>query len=44
MAYKCLNCGKKIESLPEGVVRCPVCGYRVVSKLRDNISKEIKAI
>ncbi|MBI4017575.1 MAG: DNA-directed RNA polymerase subunit P [Candidatus Aenigmarchaeota archaeon] len=35
MVYKCLNCRKEVsvEDLKKRV-RCPYCGYRILSKVR----------
>jgi len=43
MAYKCVRCGKVIENLPEGIIRCPSCSFRVLEKVRAEVSKEVKA-
>ncbi len=40
MAYVCLHCGKEIKNL-EKFIRCPYCGYRVLSKKRSSLAKEI---
>lgn len=41
--FKCGRCGEKFEALPKGVLRCPVCAYKVIFKLRDPITKKIQA-
>ncbi len=43
MAYKCLRCGKVIDELPEGIIRCPSCSFRVLEKIRAEVVKEVKA-
>ena len=43
MAYKCTKCGEEIDKMPEGIIRCPVCAHKVMSKRRDNVAKEIRA-
>lgn len=41
--YKCINCGEKIETLPKGTIRCPVCAFKIISKEREPITKKLKA-
>jgi DNA-directed RNA polymerase subunit RPC12/RpoP len=41
--YKCGKCGKEIDSMAEGIVRCPVCAYKVLYKQRAPVTKTIKA-
>ena len=41
--YKCGNCGESFVQLPEGVIRCPKCAFKVLYKVRDPIAKELKA-
>lgn len=43
MAYKCAKCGTEVQNVYEGLVRCPSCGYRILYKLREPISKTVKA-
>jgi len=43
MAYKCLRCGKVIDELPEGIIRCPSCSFRVLEKIRAEVVEEVKA-
>ncbi|MBN2067723.1 MAG: DNA-directed RNA polymerase subunit P [Candidatus Diapherotrites archaeon] len=43
MPYKCGKCGEIIKELPEGVIRCPVCAYKVLYKVRDPIAKDVQA-
>ncbi|PIN85408.1 MAG: DNA-directed RNA polymerase subunit P [Candidatus Diapherotrites archaeon CG11_big_fil_rev_8_21_14_0_20_37_9] len=42
--YMCLNCRKEVSMLLPGTIRCPSCGYKVFSKLREPITKTVKAI
>ncbi|MEM4256996.1 MAG: DNA-directed RNA polymerase subunit P [Candidatus Diapherotrites archaeon] len=44
MPYKCLQCGKEVNSIMPGFIRCPSCGFKVFSKTRDKITKTIKAV
>jgi DNA-directed RNA polymerase subunit P len=44
--YKCVKCGSEVsasqlELTPE--VKCPVCGFRVLRKVRPPIVKKVKA-
>jgi len=44
--YKCVKCGSEVsasqlELTPE--VKCPVCGFRVLRKIRPPIVKKVKA-
>lgn len=41
--YKCGKCGAVFDRLPQGVIRCPQCAYKILYKVRDPIAKEIKA-
>lgn len=43
MPYVCGKCGKIIDSLPEGVIRCPDCAYKITYKARESVAKDIKA-
>lgn len=43
MTFKCGKCGKVVEDLPDGLVRCPACANKVLYKLRQPIAKEVKA-
>jgi DNA-directed RNA polymerase subunit RPC12/RpoP len=42
MGYVCGQCGKEVQSIAEGMVRCPSCGYRLLYKVRDPIAKTVK--
>jgi len=41
--YKCGNCGELLKTLPQGIIRCPVCAYKVLYKVREPITKELIA-
>jgi DNA-directed RNA polymerase subunit RPC12/RpoP len=41
--FKCSVCGRLVEKLPEGRVRCPHCGSRVLLKVRPETVKKVKA-
>lgn len=41
--YKCVRCGKDIDSLSEGPIRCPSCSFRVIEKVRPEVGKDVKA-
>jgi len=41
--YKCVRCGKEIDELPQGPIRCPVCSFRVIEKVRSEVVKEVAA-
>lgn len=41
--YRCAKCGEEFASLPKGVIRCPRCAYKVLFKVRDPVTKQIKA-
>ncbi len=43
MAYRCAKCGTEVTNVAEGLVRCPSCGYRILYKTREPISKTVKA-
>ena len=40
--YKCAKCGAVVQDLAVGVIRCSSCGYKVLFKLREPITKTIK--
>jgi DNA-directed RNA polymerase subunit RPC12/RpoP len=42
MAYVCGNCSTEINSVEDGLLRCPKCGFRIVYKKRDPVAKTIK--
>ena len=41
--YKCMRCKKEFDELPKGLIRCPNCAYRILTKVRPSITKKIKA-
>ncbi len=41
---KCGSCGRDIDKLPEGRLRCPHCGSHILYKPRREIVKKVKAI
>ena len=41
--YKCAKCGTVVAELTVGVVRCSNCGYKVLFKVRDPVTKTVKA-
>ena len=43
MAYKCAKCGEVIQSMPQGIIRCPSCANKIMYRVRENVAKDIKA-
>jgi len=41
--YKCVRCGKEFDSLLAGPVRCPYCSFRVIEKVRSEVTKIVPA-
>jgi DNA-directed RNA polymerase subunit P len=41
---KCGKCGRVVEKPPEGRLRCPYCGCRVLFKPRAEVVKRVKAV
>ena len=41
--YKCGKCGETFPELPKGVIRCPVCAHKVLFRVREPLTKELKA-
>lgn len=41
--YKCIKCEATVEELPKGIIRCPNCAGKILSKLRPAVTREIKA-
>ena len=41
--YKCLQCGKEVQTIVMGSIRCPGCGFKIFTKTREPISKTVKA-
>lgn len=42
MSFRCLKCKKMIEKAEERI-RCPYCGYRILSKMRPEVVKRVQA-
>lgn len=45
--FKCLRCGhtfKGEQMITRDRVVCPVCGYKIVAKIRPPIAKRIRAV
>jgi len=42
MTFRCAKCGVQVQSIEEGLIRCPSCGYRILYKLRDPLAKTVK--
>lgn len=40
--YRCVNCKRIITKIDERV-RCPYCGFRILSKMRPEVLKRVKA-
>ena len=43
MTYKCGKCGTEVDSLPDGVIRCPNCANKVFYKQRTPNPKKVIA-
>lgn len=47
LVYECLRCGAKVSTeeleLRGGEIKCTVCGYRVLKKIRPPVVKRIRA-
>jgi len=43
MGYVCLHCKREIKSLEKNFVRCSYCGYRVLTKSRSALAKEVSS-
>ena len=41
--YKCGKCGETFDQLPQGIIRCPACAYKVFFKVRQPVAKKVKA-
>jgi len=42
-SYKCAKCGEIINSMPQGIIRCHACANKILYRMRDNVTKEVKA-
>jgi DNA-directed RNA polymerase subunit P len=47
IVYECIRCGAKVPSdeleLRSGQIKCIVCGYRVLKKIRPPVVKRVSA-
>jgi len=47
IVYECMRCGAKVPSeeleLRGGEIKCTVCGYRVLKKVKPPVVKRVKA-
>lgn len=47
LVYECLKCGAKVSieelELRGGEIKCTVCGYRILKKIRPPVVKRVKA-
>ncbi|MEM1589387.1 MAG: DNA-directed RNA polymerase subunit P [Candidatus Bathyarchaeia archaeon] len=47
LVYECLRCGAKVSTdeleLRGGEIKCTVCGYRVLKKIRPPVVKRVQA-
>lgn len=47
IVYECLRCGAKVPSeeleLRGGEIKCIICGYRVLKKIRPPVVKRVSA-
>lgn len=43
MSYKCVYCKKEVKEVEEHV-RCPYCGQRILTKMRPEVMKTVKAV
>jgi len=47
IVYECVKCGAKVETdeleLRGGGVKCTICGYRVLKKIRPPVVKRVAA-
>jgi len=41
--YKCVRCGKEFDELPKGLIRCPNCAYRILTKKRPPVTRTVQA-
>ena len=38
--YRCMKCKKDFE-MEDNIIRCPFCGYRIISKGRETFRKHV---
>lgn len=47
IVYECVRCGAKVPSeeleLRGGEIKCTVCGYRILKKIKPPVVKRVKA-
>jgi len=47
LVYECVRCGAKVSSeeleLRGGGIKCTMCGYRILKKIRPPVVKRIRA-
>ncbi|HZX33915.1 MAG TPA: DNA-directed RNA polymerase subunit P [archaeon] len=41
--YMCIKCGKTVPEVSGSSIRCPSCGFKIFSKLRDPVTKTVKS-
>ena len=41
--YKCIKCGATFEEFPKGMVSCPSCAGKIITKMRSEVTKSVKA-
>ncbi|MFH1978138.1 MAG: DNA-directed RNA polymerase subunit P [Candidatus Aenigmatarchaeota archaeon] len=41
--FKCLHCGKTIETSSSQKIQCTYCGYRVLLRTRQPVIKKVKS-
>jgi DNA-directed RNA polymerase subunit P len=48
IVYECVRCGAKVSTeeleLRGGEIKCTVCGYRVLKKIRPPVVKRVPAV
>ena len=42
MGYKCGKCGTEVNSIEDGMIRCPSCGFRIIYKTREPVAKTVQ--
>jgi len=47
IVYECIRCGAKVPSeeleLRGGEIKCTICGYRVLKKVKPQVVKRVRA-
>ena len=41
--YRCGKCSEQFNELPKGVIRCPSCAHKILFRVRDPLTKIVKA-